>query len=244
MRFSRIKELPAEKVPNVSSPTNNYHQVRLGGALAGIETLALLSKVSSMKDIGFNMATAEVVASAFSVSAIVTDMMYAYTKSIRELPNYAATDGIKKGADIVRGGYKFRAGSLAAIAGGITAFSDLIKIEKETDPVIQAILFSRSMAGIGSTGTGILITYSYCGPLLNHLAEKQGRSLFVANSYKFLAKGGESTFSTRTAAAHRCVAWLGRSSHHGRRPLLRRLSLDCRLHGDHPVVDPLHISPN
>jgi hypothetical protein len=201
------KRIPAEKIPTVSSPTNNYHQVRLGGALAGIETLALLSKIASLKEVGLNMATAEVFASAMSVSAVLTDMMYTYTKSVRELPKYAAIEGIKNGADIVRGSFKLAAGLLASLSGGFTAYSDLSKIKKETDPVVQAILFSRSMAGIGSTGTGILITYSYCGPLLNHLAEKQGRSLLVANGYKFLAKGGE--ILSQRVLLLRVAAWLG-----------------------------------
>ncbi|WP_426174687.1 T6SS effector BTH_I2691 family protein [Massilia sp. TWR1-2-2] len=116
---------PSDKIPVVPCPTNNYHQVRLGGALAGIESLALLSKLPSFKEAGFNIATAEALASALSISAIVTDMMYSYTKSVRELPKYATIDGISKGGDIVRGGFKLTAGVLALFAGLITAYADL-----------------------------------------------------------------------------------------------------------------------
>ncbi|MDQ2938595.1 MAG: hypothetical protein M3R67_14010, partial [Acidobacteriota bacterium] len=178
---------PADKVPIVPSPTNNYHQVRIGGALAGIESLALLGKIPSFKEVGFNIATAEAFASALSIFAIVADMMYAYTKSVRELPNYAAIDGVKNGADIVRGGFKLTAGLLASVAGGITAYSDWRKFEKEPDPIISAILFSRSLTGGLSSGAGLLATYSYCGPLLKPLAERRGR-LQIATKIHTLGK--------------------------------------------------------
>lgn len=201
------RRVPAEKVPSVPSPTNNYHQVRLGGALAGIESLALLSKAPSFKDVGFNLATAEAFASSLSIFAIVTDMMYAYTKSVRELPNYAAIDGIKNGADIVRGGFKLTAGLLAAAAGGITAYSDWQKFEKETDPILSAILFSRSVTGVLSSGAGLLVTYSYCGPILKPLGERAGRSPIVTKGYRLIAEGAE-IFSKRVFLL-RAIAWLG-----------------------------------
>jgi hypothetical protein len=201
------KRVPAEKVPGVPSPTNNYHQVRLGGALAGIEILALLSKAPSFKDVGFNLATADAVASAFSVSAIVTDMMYTFTKSVRELPNYAAIDGIKKGADIVRGGYKFRAGSLAAIAGGITAYSDWQKAEKASDPILGAIHYCRAAHGAASTLAGSLAAYSYAGPLLEHLAQNDGRSTIVTDLFNGAAKYAKAL--SQRVRLLRVVAWLG-----------------------------------
>jgi hypothetical protein len=185
------KRIPRDKAPSVASPTNNYHQVRLGGALAGIESLALLSKVLSLKEMKFNMAMAEVFASAASVAASVTDMMYVYTKSVRELPSYAAIDGIKNGADIVRGGFKLTAGSLAAFAGAFTAFSDWEKAKKESDPFQSAILVSRALIGGGSTTTSALVTYSYSGPLLRHLAKNKGaiRFSFIIDLAADLAEG-------------------------------------------------------
>jgi hypothetical protein len=210
--YAAAKELagntrPSEKVPSVASPTNNYHQVRLGGALAGIESLALLSKISSLKEPGFNMAAAEVIASASSVAAVVTDMMYVYTKSVRELPKYAAIDGINKGADIVRGGFKLTAGLLAAFSGGITAYSDWDRARKESDPVRKAILYTRSAQGGASAAFGSLAAYSYSGPLLKHLAMKESRSFLAFYSYSVLAEGA-GTLSRRVLLL-RLVAWLG-----------------------------------
>jgi hypothetical protein len=191
----------------VDSPTNNYHQVRLAGALAGIESLALLSKISSLKEPGFNMATAEVIASASSVAATVTDMMYVYTKSVRELPSYAVIDGIKNGADIVRGGFKLTAGLLAAFAGVITASSDWQKAEKNKDPFLRAILYTRSAHGWASFAFGSLAAYSYSGPLLTHLANKKGRSFLVFYGYSMLAERAE-ILSSRVLLL-RVLAWVG-----------------------------------
>jgi hypothetical protein len=201
------KTRPSERVPSVASPTNNYHQARLGGALAGIETLALLSKISSFKDQDFKIATAEIVASAASVAAIVTDMMYVYTKSVRELPKYAVIDGIKNGADIVRGGFKLTAGLLAASAGGITALLDWHKAEKEVDSLRKAILYTRSLHGVGSTVFGALAAYSYCGPYLTHLAAKKDSSTFLSNRLKTGAKYANKL--KNRVSLLRYVAWLG-----------------------------------
>ena len=198
--------VPADKVPIVPSPTNNYHQVRIGGALAGIESLALLSKIPSFKDAGFNIATAEAFASALSIFAIVADMMYAYTKSVRELPNYAAIDGVKSGADIVRGGFKLTAGLLASVAGGITAYSDWQKFEKEPDPIISAILFSRAATGGLSMGAGLLATYSYCGPLLKPLAERRGRFQISTKIHTLAFESAE--ILAKRVWLLRTIAWL------------------------------------
>jgi hypothetical protein len=201
------KRRPSEKIPNVPCPTNNYHQVRLGGALAGIESLAFLSKVPNLKEMGFNMATADAFASAFSISAIVIDMMYTYTKSVRELPNYAAIDGIKKGADIVRGGFKLTSGLLAGLAGGITAYSDWQKGNKERDPVLSAIFYLRSGHGTMSTLFGSLAAFSYAGPFLEHQAKKEGRSALVSR-----ISGKVATYAkglSERVLLLRTVAWLG-----------------------------------
>lgn len=172
----KSKPVPHGKVPAYPSPTNNYHQVRLGGVLAGIESLALLGKFHSLKEFGFNLASAEIFASACSLGSTLSDMMYAYTKSVRELPKYAAFDGVNKGGDIVRGGFKVTAGLLASIAGAITAWSDFAAIHKERDPFQRAILSARFLSGSASSVTGAIAAYSYSGPFLQHLASKKGRS--------------------------------------------------------------------
>jgi hypothetical protein len=201
------KWILSEKIPSEPSPTNNYHHVRLGAVLASIEGLALYSKASALEETGWNMATAEVIASALSLVSIPLDMMYSYTKSVRELPHYAAIDGIKDGADIVRGGFKLAAGLLSAFAGGITAFSDWQKSKKETDSYLIAIYRVRSVQGAGSTIFGALAAYSYSAPLLNHLAKQEGRSMITSRASTFFAKGA--SFLSERVLLLRIVAWFG-----------------------------------
>jgi hypothetical protein len=201
------KKTPVDGVPALSSPTNNYHQVRLGAVLAGIESLALWGKALRLKEIGFNMATAEALASAFSVSSILVDVMYTYTKSVRELPQYAAIEGIKSGADKVRGGFKCVAGSLAMLTGLITVISDWNKANQEADPMLSAIHRARSLQGAGSTLAGVLAAFSYTGPFLELQAQREGRS---ALAVKFLGRASEyaSALSERVLLL-RIIAWLG-----------------------------------
>lgn len=200
-------KVPSEKVPSIASPTNNYHQVRVGGALGAIESLALLGKCSSLRDAGFNMATAEVLASATSVAAIVTDMTYAYIKSVRELPNYAAVDGIKNGSDIVRGGVKLAAGALVATAGVITVFADWQRAQNEIDPVRSAIYRSRSVVGALSTLVGSITAFSYSGPLLTHLVKISGRSFAECRLLSTGIKVAE--LLEKRVILLRMAAWLG-----------------------------------
>ncbi|MES2760126.1 MAG: T6SS effector BTH_I2691 family protein [Pseudomonadota bacterium] len=201
------KKTSAERIPSSPSPTNNYHQVRLGGALAAIESLSLYSKIKEMKEPGFNIATGEIIASAASLSSILADMMYAYTKSVRELPNYIAIDGIKQGADIVRGGFKLIAGSLALLAGVSTVLIEYRKAKNEHDPFLQGILYARSFHGGASTIFGALAAFSYTGPLLNHLAKKHSRAVYV--SKRLNAAGTLANALVDRVTLLRTVAWLG-----------------------------------
>jgi hypothetical protein len=129
-------------------------------------------------------------------------MMYAYTKSVRELPAYAAIHGVNKGADIVRGGFKLSAGLLAATAGMVTAVLDWQKAKAERDVIQKSILYARSVTSSVATLGGTLAAYSYAGPLLEHLAKKTNTKL--DRSIRF-AKG----LGARRVALLRVVAWLG-----------------------------------
>lgn len=195
------------RIPNQSSPTNNYHQARLGGVLAGIETIALLGKIGGLKKIGWNIATAEVLASALSLSSITLDMMYAFTKSVRERPHYTVVTGVEKGADIVRGGFKLTAGLLASMAGILTAVVDFSNMEKEKDPVQYAILSLRAASGVASALSGAVAAFSYAGPFLVHLAAKRGGSHAASGFLRWSGQGAMKL--TGKVTILRLVAWFG-----------------------------------
>lgn len=203
--LEKKETLHSKRVPDTPSPTNNYHHVRIGAVMAGIESLSLLTKIPKLK--GMDIALAEVAASACSLGSILLDMMYAYTKSVRELTKYAAIKGVKDGADIVRGGFKIGAGMLAAFAGLITAYLDLNAMEKEKDPIQRAILTARFLGGSGSSFFGALAAYSYSGPLLEHLAGKKGRSITLKRFFNIASEGAVAL--SKRVLLLRIVAWLG-----------------------------------
>lgn len=203
--LEKTETLHSRRVPDTPSPTNNYHHVRIGAVMAGIESLSLLTKIPKLK--GMDIALAEVAASACSLGSILLDMMYAYTKSVRELPQYMAIKGVKDGADIVRGGFKMLGGLLAATSGTITAYLDWNAMEKEKDPIQKAILTARYRSGIASSAAGLLAAYSYSGPLLEHLASKKGRSSVLKYLFNSASKGAFAL--SKRVWLLRTVAWLG-----------------------------------
>jgi hypothetical protein len=191
------------RVADTPSPTNNYHQVRIAGALAGIEMFALLDKRNSASEhVGW-----EVTASVLSLGSITLDAFYASAKSIRELPAYKAYSGIEKAGDIARGGFKLAAGFLAMLSGGITAVLDWHDAKKSVDPIQRGILFSRSFAGSGSIVFGSLAAYSYAGPYLAHVAEKKGATWAA---YRFISGAANVAEAlSKRVLLLRVVAWLG-----------------------------------
>jgi hypothetical protein len=162
----------------IRPPTNNYHQARIGAALMAIEALALTNKVMHFEDTV--KAKAEITASVMSLVSMGADMMYAVAKSVREIEPYKVKTGyVNRAADVVRGGYKFAAGSLATAAGAITAVLDGYAAFKEAEKdngnyVLLSIYITRSGVSGYSAYLGFMAAFSYSGPLLTRLAEHSG----------------------------------------------------------------------
>lgn len=199
------KQLPQDRVPSVESPTNNYHHVRISAALASLESIALMGKLPHFFDSG--RAKLEVLASLLTLGSIYCDSMYASIKSVRERPKYKARVGIDKGGDIYRGGFKLAAGSLSMAAGVLSVYFDLEDAGASSDPIRRAILYSRAAAGVGSSVFGFGAAYSYAGPLLEHLAKKEGRTAAGSASLRVLASGARAL--EKRVLLLRVVAWLG-----------------------------------
>lgn len=156
-------------------PTNNYHQVRLGAILLGIESIAMANKAQHFKD--SPRAMAELAASMMSVGSILLDMQYALAKSIREIEPFkssAAAKPLLRSLDAVRGGYKLAAGALSTGAGmigvGLDVASAWAEGEKSRpDRLLQVVYLGR--AGVSTTATyfGAMAAVSYCGEFLKQL---------------------------------------------------------------------------
>jgi hypothetical protein len=210
--LKKTESIAKERIPDNPSPTNNYHQVRLGAVLASIETISLLGKAWDVKEKGWDLAGLELTSSACSLGSILLDMMYAHTKSVRELPQFGqAFVGVDKAGDIVRGGFKLAAGLLAAFAGTITAYLDTQKALKEKDSTQRSILWMRAAGGTFSSGASFLAAFSYSGPLLEYAAFKMAAGRFITRRLATVALGLSMVADGLAARVLllRVVAWLG-----------------------------------
>lgn len=165
--------------------TNNYHQVRLGAILVGIESIALANKAQHFKE--SPRAMAELAASMMSLGSILLDMQYALAKSIREIEPFksaAATKPMLSSLDAIRGGYKLAAGALSTGAGvigvGLDLSSGWTEGQKDRpDRFLQAVYWGRALMSGTATYFGAMAAVSYCGGLLNQLP-KDGRWRHIA----------------------------------------------------------------
>jgi hypothetical protein len=176
-----IPELETFDINNkdaVRPPTNNYHQARIGAALIAIEALALTNKGMHFEDTV--KAKAEIAASIMSLISMGADMMYAVAKSVREIDPYNVKTGyVNRAADVVRGGYKLAAGTLATSAGVIGALLDVASIVEErkkdnSNYVLIAVYGLRAGVSGYTAYLGFMAAFSYSGPLLTRIAEQSG----------------------------------------------------------------------
>ncbi|MDX8124729.1 T6SS effector BTH_I2691 family protein [Janthinobacterium sp. GMG2] len=177
-----LDELDVGKRPE----TNNFRHARMGVLLMSIESLSLATKLPHFQD--SPRLKAEVAASIFSLSSITFDLIYAVTKSIREILPYSKINGINKAADIIRGGFKMAAGVLGAISGFIVVCLDILsaydEIKKErSNGVLVGIYTSRAVFGAINMGLGLAAALSYGAPLLARLAGSQ-----LAKNFSFSLK--------------------------------------------------------
>jgi hypothetical protein len=201
----------ADRAPSNANPTNNYHQVRIGGVLAGIETVSLLMKLPELRKDNFGMAVADVAASAFSLGSIGLDMMYAHTKSVRELTKYDTLPKMKHELDVTRGGFKLAAGLLAATAGSIVAYLDWQKIDKEKNSIQRSIIRLRFWSGLGASSFGFLAAFSYAGPVLERAAFKMVAGNFIVRQagLKVIGLSVMAEALKNRVWLLRTVAWVG-----------------------------------
>lgn len=177
-----LDELDVGKRPE----TNNFRHARIGVLLMSIESLSLATKLPHFNDSG--RLKSEVIASILSLSSISFDLVYAVTKSIREISPYSKISGINKAADVIRGGFKMAAGLLGALSGFMIVCLDIDsaydEIKKErSDGILVAIYTSRAVFGAINMGLGLTAALSYCAPLLTRLAGSQ-----LAKNFSFSLK--------------------------------------------------------
>ena len=201
-----LDELDVGKRPE----TNNFRHARMGVLLMSIESLSLATKLPHFQD--SPRLKAEVAASVLSLSSITFDLIYAVTKSIREISPYSKINGINKAADIIRGGFKMAAGVLGALSGFIVVCLDILsaydEIKKErSNGVLVGIYTSRAVFGAINMGLGLAAALSYGAPFFarlagSQLAKNSSFSLKAINYFGGLAKslvGGRTILLIRLA---------------------------------------------
>ncbi|MEG0650683.1 MAG: T6SS effector BTH_I2691 family protein, partial [Acinetobacter sp.] len=194
---------------DMKDATNNYHQVRASGVLIIIESINLtymlhLNKYHKWQD------QAALLASITALTALSLDIFYGLAKGIRETANQslyttANSAAIKGAANIQRGAIKFAAGSLGAIAGGISAVLDINKGFNQVDKVgsenqyLKYLYFTRgAVTFIGSTIMGVLATLTYLEPVLNYIKDTKssplisrlGKTVIIKALTKDVARAG------------------------------------------------------
>jgi hypothetical protein len=175
--------------------TNNYHQARIGVALASLELLSIGAKLSDFK--GGCRGYMELSASALGLMSISADIMYANIKSIREtsLAGNAVGELV---TDIRRGGWKMWAGGFAVFAGFIQLGLDGMSLNDEAHGkqrgAIMTIYVVRGGVSAMTTYYSALAAASYSGPTLKYIAETTGRQFSKKVTVKVASLAAQRVF--------------------------------------------------
>ena len=156
--------------------TNNFRHARLGVVLMSIESLSLTLKLIQVEK--SPRLVAEISASILALASMSFDLLYAVTKSIREIEPFEAMKGINKAADVMRGGFKLAAGVLGTSSGVISSCLDFNSASREydkekVDGILISIYVTRGGMGLASAGFGLVAAFSYTAPFLSRLAGSQ-----------------------------------------------------------------------
>lgn len=202
LTLEQIEEIGSKGMNN---HTNNYHQVRASGVLILIEAVNLAHMLNSGK---YKDPTqiAALVASISALMAFGLDVFYGLAKGAREVANQSAYAGAgaaatRGAANIQRAGIKWVAGSLSALAGGITAWLDYQKVKsligKEGVPISLIVLYSvRTASGAVGVFLGICAALTYIGPLMTYLQrvrvspfiQRMGATVFGKATFQYSIK--------------------------------------------------------
>lgn len=211
-----LEEIEKTGSKGMANHTNNYHQVRASGILVFLEAINLTHMLSSgkYKD---NVQIAALVASVSALMAFALDIFYGLAKGVREVATQTSYGGAgaaatRGAANIQRAGIKWAAGSLSAIAGGITAYIDFLKFSDLENKVsipsgLRALYFTRGVAGVLSTGFGILAALTYIAPLMKYLKQAGASPIIQRIGGRLIAT--KLTEEAVRIALLRGVAWAG-----------------------------------
>lgn len=184
-----LGDIPSKEITPANQPsTNNYHQVRIGVALGGLEMLSLGLKWRDLNDSW--RSKIDFAGSLLALASITADTGYAALKNVREQSKLVS---VATAADIQRGGWKLAAGSLGALAGGCSAVLDFMSINDElhkyrADKMLVGVYVTRGGFAVVGLGVVAIAAFSYTGPLISHLVAKNAKRYGVLRGVGELAK--------------------------------------------------------
>lgn len=181
----------------LNNPKNsNFHQIRLGTVIAGLEAINLVMQVEHLSEKGevsFDDRL-KVIGASLALLASAYDMAYIGAKVIREQADWLvasqsvsgpASRSIRGAGEYTRGGLKLTAGLMSFGAGLIGAYFD----EEGTRGAYQKneyslviILGARSLTGFFGAFYSLAAAYSYSGLFLTRLAIKHTGSRILSGA--------------------------------------------------------------
>ncbi len=187
---------------------NNYHHVRIGGLLLGLEMITM-GEIFSRAELDFKTAL-EITASLSTSLSLSMDIMYAGAKAMREHIEHLGDSRLDRASDAVRGGFKLSAALFASIASVASAVMNGYKFHKEftrkdVDPVICALSLASLGTDLTSAGFGLRVARGYALEYFKYKALKKTGSDLIKDK---LEESIEKIATNRV----RHLVWLARVS--------------------------------
>jgi hypothetical protein len=172
--------------------TSNYHQIRMGTVIAGLEAINLMMQAKELfKDGEITLDDKlKVIGASLALASSAYDLAYTGAKVIREQADWLAAsrqitgttqNAIRGAGESTRGGLKLMSGTLSMGAGFIGAYFDIKAFisEKNDSSLMIIYLLRGSTSAVGSV-LNMAAAFSYSGLFLTRLAIKHSGSRTLA----------------------------------------------------------------
>ena len=171
----------------LANPENsNYHQIRMGTILSGLEAVNLALQMPALFKSGKVTLDDQlkVIGASLALASTAFDMAYMGAKVVREQADWLHARGeinsrtrssLRGAGEFARGGFKLASGFLSCGAGSIGAYLDWASAKdskNKKEYILATIYGARTFVGLGSALLGVVAAYSYSGLFLTRIAIK------------------------------------------------------------------------
>ena len=171
----------------LENPNNsNYHQIRMGAILSGLEAVNLALQMPALFKSGKVTLDDQlkVIGASLALASTAFDMAYMGAKVVREQADWLHARGeinsltrssLRGAGEFSRGGFKLASGFLSCGAGSIGVYFDAIaagNAMKKNELLLAGFYGLRGFVGASSAVLGVVAAYSYSGLFLTRIAIK------------------------------------------------------------------------